>query len=59
MSNTQSKGRKMAEYKQVSVTPQTAAKIDELKTRYAEKGTPMQAPTIVGLAINKLSKDLK
>jgi hypothetical protein len=49
----------MAEYKQISVTPQTAAKIDELKTRYAEKGTPMQAPTIVGLAINKLSKDLK
>ena len=48
-----------SDYKQVSVTKQTAEKIDELKVRFAEKGTPMQAPTIVGLAINDFAKKAK
>lgn len=49
----------MAEYKQVSITPQTAEKIDELKVRFAEKGTPIQPPAIIGMAINKMAKEFK
>jgi hypothetical protein len=48
----------MAEYKQVSVTPQTAEKIDEIKAKFAEKGTPIQPPAIVGMAINKMAEEL-
>lgn len=42
----------MAEYKQVSVTPETRDKIDAIKGEFAKKGTPMQGPAIVGAAIN-------
>lgn len=42
----------MAEYKQVSVTPETREKIDAIKDELAKKGTPMQGPAIVGAAIN-------
>lgn len=47
------------DYKQVSVTKTTADKIDEIKAKLAEKGTPMQAPTIVGLAINEYAEKVK
>ena len=49
----------MAEYKQVSITPQTAEKIDELKVKFAKKGTPIQPPAIIGMAINKMSEEMK
>lgn len=42
----------MADYKQVSVTPETKGKIDAIKSELAKKGTPMQGPAIVGAAVN-------
>lgn len=41
----------MAEYKQISVTPETKVKIDSLKEQFANDGVPMQAPAIVGAAV--------
>lgn len=49
----------MAEYKQVSITLQTAEKIDDLKAAFAEKGTPIQPPAIIGMAINKMAEEIK
>lgn len=46
----------MAEYKQASITPQTAEKISEIKQKLADKGTPMQSPAIIGEAINQFAK---
>lgn len=49
----------MAEYKQVSITTTTADKIDDIKEKFAELGTPIQPPAIIGMAINKLAKEMK
>lgn len=46
----------MADYKQASITPQTAEKIAEIKKKLADKGTPMQAPAIIGEAVNQFAK---
>lgn len=50
---------KMAEYKQVSITTTTADRIDDIKAKFAELGTPIQPPAIIGMAINKLAKEMK
>lgn len=49
----------MAEYKQVSVTPETKDKIDSIKDALAKEGVPMQAPAIVGAAVNMYEKSVK
>lgn len=49
----------MADYKQASITKQTAEKIEKIKQEFEKKGTPMQAPTIIGMAINKMAEELK
>lgn len=46
-------------YKQVSVTKETADKIDTLKREFAKKGEPIQSPAIIGKAINDFAKSLK
>lgn len=46
------------DYKQVSITLQTAEKIDEIKTKFAEKGTPVHPPAIIGMAINKMAEEM-
>ena len=43
-------------YKQVSVTKETAEKIAALKNQFAKKGEPLQAPAIIGRAINEFEK---
>lgn len=54
-----SRTNNMAEYKQVSITTTTADKIDDIKAKFAELGTPIQPPAIIGMAINKLAKEMK
>ena len=49
----------MAEYKQVSVTPETKDKIDYIKDALAKEGVPMQAPAIVGAAVNMYAESVK
>lgn len=49
----------MSDYKQASITKQTAEKIEKLKSVFEKKGTPMQAPTIIGMAINKMVEEIK
>lgn len=44
------------DYKQASITIVTANKIDELKKKFAERGTPKSAPVIIGEAINEYAK---
>lgn len=44
------------DYKQMNVTLPTAEKIDAIKKAMAERGTPMQAPAIIGEAINQYER---
>ncbi len=41
------------EYKTVTITRQTADRIEELKAKFAENGTPIQPPAIIGMAVNE------
>lgn len=41
-------------YKQASITIQTAKNIETLKDEFAKRGIPMQAPAIIGKAVNEL-----
>lgn len=46
------------EYKQVSITQPAADLIERLKILYGKKGTPMQSPAILGIALNDLAKKM-
>jgi predicted DNA binding CopG/RHH family protein len=46
-------------YKQASITIQTAKNIETIKDEFAKRGIPMQAPAILGKAVNELLAKLE
>lgn len=46
------------DYKAVTITRQTADKVDELKAKFAENGTPIQPPAIIGMAVNEYAEKI-
>lgn len=46
------------EYKTVTITRQTADKVDDLKAKFAENGTPIQPPAIIGMAVNEYAEKM-
>lgn len=46
-------------YKQASITVQTAKNIETIKDEFAKRGIPMQAPAIIGKAVNELLEKMK
>lgn len=47
------------EYKQVCITQPAVELLERLKALYAKKGTPMQSPAILGIALNDLAKKME
>ena len=41
-------------YKQATITMQTSRNIEAIKDELAKRGTPMQSPAIIGMAVNEL-----
>lgn len=46
-------------YKQASITIQTAKNIETIKDEFARRGIPMQAPAIIGKAVNELLEKIE